>query len=113
MVRFYDVDNQRVVLIPASELVPGVVQAQVQGIDGLLWIDPSKLQQGEIKHPPFPDEIRDYIRNIQYAFKEHRDLTFEEWEDGFRRDGNPANEIALWSHAAEVYLGVCLCNGSQ
>ncbi len=34
---------------------------------------------------------------------EQRPLSFEEWEDGFRRDANPEREIAMWLHAADVY----------
>jgi len=30
-------------------------------------------------------------------------LSFEEWEDGFRRDANAEEEIAIWSYAADVY----------
>jgi hypothetical protein len=37
-VAFFDVEIGRVVHIPASELRPGAVQAQVQGIDGLVWL---------------------------------------------------------------------------
>jgi hypothetical protein len=103
MVPFYDVESRRVVQIPASELRPGAVQAQVQGIEGLVWLMPDQLRPGDIKHPPFEEEIRAYIRQIQEAFAEHRTLSFEEWEDGFRRDANPEREIALWSHAADVY----------
>jgi hypothetical protein len=103
MVRFFDVESGRVVRIPAAELRPGAVQARVQGIEGLVWLLPDQLQQGEIKHPPFAEDVRAYIRQIQEAFAEHRPLSFEEWEDGFRRDAEPAREIALWSHAADVY----------
>jgi hypothetical protein len=102
-VPFYDVESGRVVRIPATELRPGAVQAQVHGIDGLVWLLPDQLRQGEIKHPEFDEGIRDYIRQIQSAFAEHHPLSFEEWEDGFRRDANPEREIALWSHAADVY----------
>ncbi len=30
-------------------------------------------------------------------------MSFEEWEHGFRRDVKPELEIAIWSHAADVY----------
>jgi hypothetical protein len=102
-VPFYDVESGRVVQIPASELRPGTVQAQVQGIEGLVWLLPDQLKQGEVKHPEFDEGIRDYIRQIQAAFAEQRPLSFDEWEDGFRRDANPEREIAIWSHAADVY----------
>lgn len=61
-VQFYDVDNGKVVTIPASELAPGAVRAQVHGIDGIVWLLPEKLKQGSVKHPPFEEGIRDYIR---------------------------------------------------
>jgi hypothetical protein len=103
MVRFFDVEGGRVVQIPASELRPGTVQARVQGIEGLVWLLPDQLKEGEVQHPPFDEDVRAYVRQIQEAFAEHRPLSFAEWEDGFRRDAEPAREIALWSHAADVY----------
>ncbi len=103
MVRFLDFESGRVVQIPASELRPGTIQASVQGIEGLVWVIPDQLKPGTIKHPPFEEDVRAYIRQIQEAFAEHRPLSFEEWEDGFRRDANPEREIALWSHAADIY----------
>jgi hypothetical protein len=102
-VQFFDLDTGKVVTIPASELAPGAVQARVQGIEGIVWLLPDKLKQDRLKHPPFDEGVRKFIRQIQATFAEHRPITFEEWEDGFRRDTNPAPEIALWAHAAEVY----------
>lgn len=105
MVPFLDVEAGRVVRIPAAELRPGAIQVRLQGTEEVVWALPEQLQlhQGEVKHPEFEEGIRDYIRQIQAAFAEHRPLSFEEWEDGFRRDANPEQEIALWSHAADVY----------
>jgi hypothetical protein len=103
LVPFLDIPSGRVVRIPAAELRPGCVQIQLQGSDEVVWAVPEELKQGEIRHPPFEEEIRDCIRRIQSAFAEHYDLSLDEWEDGFRRDANPAREIALWSHAANVY----------
>jgi hypothetical protein len=102
-VPFYDVESRRVVRIPAAELRPGAVRARVQGIEEVVWVWPDQLEPSEVKHPPFAEDVRDYIRQIQATFAEHRPLSFEEWENGFRRDANPAQEIALWSHAADVY----------
>lgn len=102
-VPFLDVEAGRVVQIPASELAPGAVQARIQGSDELVWVLPEQLKESDVQHPPFDEEIREYIRQIQSAFAEQRPLSFEEWEDGFRRDADPMREIALWSHAADVY----------
>ncbi|MCE9560769.1 MAG: hypothetical protein K8U57_01815 [Planctomycetes bacterium] len=103
MVPFLDAEAGRVVRIPVSELRPGVVQIRLQGSDEIIWALPEQLHQGDVKHPEFDEGIRDYIRQIQAAFAEQRPLSFEEWEDGFRRDTNPEPEIALWLHAAKVY----------
>ena len=102
-VPFLDAAAGKVVRIPAAELSPGAVQVKVQGVEGLVWMLADQLNPGEIRHPPFPEEIRAYIRRIEETFAEHRPLTFQEWEDGFRRDANPSSEIALWLHAADVY----------
>ena len=102
-VQFFDFELQRVVEIPHRELSPGAVRARIDGIEGIVWVLPDQLTAGPHQHPPFDEAIRDYIRDIQTAFAEHRDLTVEEWEDGFRRDTNPGREIGLWSHAADVY----------
>ncbi len=103
MVPFYDVDVGRIVQIPASELSPGAVRIQLHPSGEVAWALPEQLTFGDIQHPEFDEEIRDFIRRIQTAFAEHRPISFEQWEDGFRRDANPAQEIALWLHAADVY----------
>ncbi|MGN6544090.1 MAG: hypothetical protein ACTHK7_03510 [Aureliella sp.] len=103
-VPFYNFDAGSVVQIPRRELSANAIQVQIQGVDGVVWVLPDQLQPGPVKHEPFTDEIRDYLRYIQTAFSEHRELTLEEWEDGFRRDTTPEREIALWLHAADVYL---------
>jgi hypothetical protein len=103
MVPFLDAEAGPVVRIPASELRPGAVQVRLRGSDEVVWALPDQLHQGEVKHPEFDEGIRDYIQHIQTAFAEHRPLSFEEWEEGFRRDTTPEREIALWSHAADIY----------
>jgi hypothetical protein len=103
LVPFYDVPSGVVARIPPSELRPGCIQARVKGIDEIVWLLPAQLEQGEIRHPPFDEEIRSFIRSIQVAFAEQRDISFEEWEEGFRRDANPEREIAIFSYTADVY----------
>ncbi len=106
LVPFYDFQLNRLVHIPAAELRPGCVQVRIEGIEGVhgtVWALPEQLQPGPIQHPPFPEDIRDYIREIQAAFAEHRSLSFDEWEEGFRRDMHPEREIAIWVHAANIY----------
>lgn len=103
MVPFLDVETGRVVRIPAAELRPGAIQVRLQESGEVVWALPEHLHEGELRHPAFDEGIRDYIRQIQAVFAEHRPLSVEEWEDGFRRDVSPEREIAIWSHAADIY----------
>ena len=103
VVTFLDADGGRLVRIPASELRPGAIQVRLQGRGDAVWAMPDQFRPGEIQHPEFDEGMRSYIRQIQAAFAEHRSLTFEEWEVGFRRDGSPERELAIWSHAADIY----------
>ena len=112
MVPFLDVEAGRVVHIPVSELLPGAIQVRLQPTGEVVWALSEQLRQGEVQHPEFDEGVRDYIRHIQAAFAEHRPLSFEEWEDGFRRDANPEREIALWSHAADLYTAFAASQSS-
>ena len=102
-VPFYDVSTQRVVRIPPSELAPGAAQARVEGIDEIVWVMANELKQGPIQHPPFDERTMAAIEEIRQTFMEHYPQSLKEWEEGFRRDGHPMNEIALWLHAVKVY----------
>ncbi len=103
MVPFLDAETDRVIRIPVSKLRPGTIQIRLQDTDELVWALPDQFRQGKVEHAEFDEGIRDYIRQIQTAFAEHRPMTFGEWEEGFRRDRNPAREIAIWSHAGDIY----------
>ncbi len=113
MVPFFDVQSRKVVRIPAAELRPGVVQVRLAGQEEPVWVMPGDLQAGAVRHPPFSEDVRETIREIKSAFAEHHPLTLEEWEDGFRRDANPQAQIALWSHAAELYRAFVSQDSSQ
>jgi hypothetical protein len=113
MVPYYDVKEQRVVRIPARELRPGTVQARLEGADEVVWVLAEDLKMGELQHPPVDEETRNWIRHIHEAFVEHRPLSLDEWEDGFRRDANPEKEIAMWCHAADVYTAFAGTESSQ
>lgn len=102
MVPFRDA-NGHIGQIPVSQLQPGMIQVQCGREGPVVWAWARDFQPGEVRHPPFEEPVRVYIRKIQAAFAEHRLLSFEEWEEGFRRDLYPLEEIGLWCHAADVY----------
>lgn len=102
-VEVYDLESGSITRIPARELAPGMVQAQIEGREGTVWIGASQATQSELRHPPFEADVREMIREIQTSIEEVYPLSFEEWEDGFRRDTNPRIEIAIWLHMARLY----------
>jgi hypothetical protein len=60
-VRVYDLVTKRVNPIPAAELAPGMVEAQVEGV-GRVWINSAEVKGGgKFKHRPFDSELRDFI----------------------------------------------------
>jgi hypothetical protein len=100
---FLDVSG-RIIQIPASAVRPGMIQVRVGAREELVWTLAENLEESkEVRHPPFDEDVRKYIRDIRETFLEHRPISFDEWEDGFRRDKNALQEIAIWSHAAGVY----------
>lgn len=62
-----------------------------------------QIKEGACRSPPFSSELKNKIERIQKAFSEHSAMTLEDWEDGFRRDANPASEIGVLLHCVEVY----------
>jgi hypothetical protein len=103
MVRFFDAPTGQVVRIPATELRPGILQARIEGVDGVVWVAPDQLEPNEICHPPFDGDLLASVRRIHATFAAHCSLTFAQWEEGFRRDADPEREIARCVHAVNVY----------
>lgn len=102
-VQVYDIPAGTFSTMPARELAPGMVQVELEGIEGVCWVNPSHLQQSPYQHPPFDEETRDYLRQIKAALDEVYPQSLEQWEDGFRCDRDAEREIAIWLHIAEVY----------
>jgi hypothetical protein len=105
-VRVYDFDTKEVTTIPAAELAPGMVQARIQGMEGIYWVNTGslgELQPGPYQHPPFKGESRAQIIGIMNRLKEVYPLTLKLWEEGFRRDLLAQHEIAKWVNLSECY----------
>ena len=109
-VRIYDFDTKKTNVIPAAELAPGMLEANVAGV-GRVWIKAAEVK-GKIKHPPIEPAVRDMIsRRIQEPLAEVFFQTLEEWEVGFRADVNPEREIAIWCRIAERFTGFSKSEG--
>ena len=102
-VRVYDPTTKIVTEMPASQLTPNMIQAQVEGLDGVHWIDASELKMGERRAESFPEDIRDLFRELKSKLDEVYPMSLEQWEDGFLRDAHPEKEIAQWLYVADIY----------
>jgi hypothetical protein len=104
-VRVFDFATKKVTTIPTCELAPGMVSMKIEGMEGEYFVDAgaAQLVKGEIIHPPFSEEVRDYFRSFAATFADVHPMTVEEWEDGFRRDLHADREIALWRVMEDYY----------
>ena len=59
-VRFYDVENRRLIDIPAAELAPGSVQVQLNGSDEVVWMEARHLNApSKPRHQSLSPELND------------------------------------------------------
>jgi hypothetical protein len=76
--------------MPAVEPAPGMVPANVQGIEATVRVDSAVLKAAPgHRHGPLPEELPERWRKIKAALDEVRPTSPEQWEDGFHRDQNP------------------------
>src|SRR5262249_48369831 len=52
--RVYDVASNAVREVPTADLPPGLVQAEVAGVAGAVWVDPAQLARSQAAHPLCP-----------------------------------------------------------
>lgn len=102
LVPYHEFPTGKTSLIPKAELGPGAVLVQIQGQPHPVYADSAQLQPGTHQHPPFEGEMKEAIRSLVIDLAEVRPLSFEAWEDGFRRDQTPDREIAGWLHLAAI-----------
>jgi hypothetical protein len=101
-VRVYDRKTDQITTIPAAELAPGMVRVRYEGV-GEVWVDAASIGRAPLRHPPFGPEVRQRLAVLRQTLEEVCPRTLEEWEDGFRRDTHPEQEIALLSMMAGCY----------
>lgn len=106
LVQVYDLDTQQIVTMPAAELAPGMVEATVPGLEGTFWLQASKLKEGPPLHAPFGHKWRKKIELIREWLKDVHLLTYEGWEDKFRRSPNAWQEIGRHVHLCVVFRDI-------
>jgi hypothetical protein len=106
MVRVLDLETQQIVTIPACELAYGMIQADLIHEDGStekVWIRTPDFPLPDIRHPLFPEAVKDLIRKLHATFGDVDGRSLELWEDLLRRDANPDKDIALWLLIADAF----------
>jgi len=63
-----------------------------------------ELQPGDIQHDSLPPEMLEQIRALYEVIGPYVSDSLEQFEIGFMRDANPANEIAIWYCISEGWL---------
>lgn len=73
---------------------------------GRVWVNSAQVKSGrEHKHPPFEPGVRDIIeREIRKPLAEVWPKTLAQWEDGFRRDTEPEQEIGVWCRISDRFV---------
>ena len=66
-----------------------------------------KLQQAAqntpLRHAPFEEDILALLRIIKARLMDVYPLTLAKWEEGFRKDTHPEQQIAFWLAVSERY----------
>ena len=105
-VRIYDFETEEVTTIPAAELAPGMVETEVIGMEGTYWVTLKNAKPGTIKHPPLNKKRRADVNKIMLSLRKVHPLTFQQWEEGFRRDLYIDREIDIWLRVAETFSDI-------
>jgi hypothetical protein len=100
----YDTQTKKVVTMPVSELAPGMMKARVYGVEGLVWVDTTRMSQNDTYfHPPFPPKTRQQIAWIANVLHDVHPLSVREWEDIFRKELSADRQIFIHTCAAETF----------
>jgi len=85
-------------VIPASELASGMMRVRLGGEGGeQVWMDPKEIViQDGFQHPPFEEATLQAIRDIYDVVGPFYAIGLDKFVEGFRKDKNPAKEIAVW-----------------
>jgi hypothetical protein len=111
-VNIYDPKDDTTTPMPARELAPFMMKTTAIG-GGKVFVDAREMKPGKTYyHPPFTfPPLVEAVRRMQMILTEVLPMTWKEWEDGFRRDLNAADEISKWDHLARAYQEVTDARG--
>ncbi len=104
-VKVYDFKSKQETEMPLAELAPGYVKGKIAGKEGEYFVNAEDIKKRTTPiHGEFHAELKKKMEYLARVFHEVYPQTSLEWEQGFRCDQHPDNEIALWLMMAKHYL---------
>jgi len=67
-------------------------------------IDPQKLRPGPIRNESLTPEMLEQIRAVYDVIGPYVSTSLEQFEIGFMRDANPADEVAIWCSITAAWI---------
>ncbi|MFM7149611.1 MAG: hypothetical protein ACKO23_07190 [Gemmataceae bacterium] len=67
------------------------------------YVQPDQLEPGPIRNESLPPVLLAQIKQVFDVIGPYIGMTLEEFEIGFMRDMNPANEVAIWASITAVW----------
>jgi hypothetical protein len=102
-VKVYDAKTKEVVTIPASELAPGMIRANIEGV-GEVFIAASELEASHGSPKALPDGFAAIATAVfEIIGPQIPSLDLRRWIEGFQSDLHPVRELTMWMTAALVF----------
>lgn len=70
-------------------------------------VDPTKIERGPVRHARLSAAQVTRLRKVHSTFAEVDGQTFAEWEDDFKRDADPDENLRIWEDMEIAYLKFC------
>jgi hypothetical protein len=109
MVRVFDNKTNEIRVIPMDELAPGMMMVNITLEDGTVqknvWMDSNDINKGRILFTePFTEEFLQTLAKLKLDLSEVYPLSMQQWENNFRKESAPQDEIKVWRKAADFYM---------
>jgi hypothetical protein len=69
-----------------------------------MTIDPKQLRPGPIRHKSLSPKLLEPVRAVYDVIGPYLGTTLEQFEIGFMRDANPADEVAVWCSITVAWI---------
>lgn len=105
-VKVFDFATKTINEIPEAELAPGMIQMTIPP-HGTVWANAEtayKLGKSPYRHAKLDPALRKRIKALAKCFRDATQDSADQWEDSFRRDTHPEQQIAIWESLVPLYV---------